>query len=184
MKIVPPPSVKGKRLLTYNEAHEYTRRVPTYLTDKQRARDSKILKQIAVAHDIENDLQKVLDIFFAKCKLLSNTTYWEALRTVWIAAGSTENAQRFKPYFRSSRGARSWFMTPEDTEAFNSFEYPIMLYRAYDDEDDKGISWTSDKDWCEIYAAQRNRKVKSRLFNKDEIYAFISRRGEEEFIVL
>lgn len=184
MQVVPPPSVKGKSLLTYNEAHEYTRRVPTYITDKQRARDAKIAKQIAMAYDVEGDLDKVLAIFFGKCNLLSNTAYWEVLRTVWIAAGSTDNAQRFVPYFRSKRGARSWFMTPEDTEVLNSLEYPITLYRAYDDEDDKGISWTRDKEWCEGYAAAHNRKIKSRTFNRDEIYAYISRRGEEEFLIL
>lgn len=184
MKAVPPPSIKDKRMLTYNEAHEYTRRVPTYLTEKQRARDSKIVKQIVTACDEENDLQKVLCIFFSKCKLLSNPAYWEVLRTVWVAAGSTDNAQRFRPYFLSNRGARSWFMTPEDTEVFNTLEYPIRLYRAYDNEDDEGISWTRDKEWCEDYAKSRGRKIKSRLFDKDEIYAYISRRGEEEFIIL
>ena len=184
MEIVAPPSVEGKRVLTYNEAHKFTRRVPTYLTDKQKARDSKIVKQIAIAHDVENDLQKVLDIFFSKCKLLSNPTYWEVLRTVWIAAGTTENAPKFLPYFRSNRGAKSWFMTVEDTETLNSLTFPIQLWRAYDDDDDKGISWTRDKEWCEGYAEQRDRRIKSAMFNREDIYAYISRRGEEEFIIL
>lgn len=184
MKIVPPPSTKGKRVFTYNETHEFTRRVPTYLTDKQRTRDSRILKQIAVAHDIDNDLEKVLDIFFSKCRLLSNPTYWEVLRTVWIAAGSTENAQRFKPYFLSSRGARSWFMTVEDAESLKNMEFPMTLWRAYDNEEDSGISWTRDKEWCEHYAQSRGRKIKNRTFQREEIYAYISRRGEDEFIVL
>lgn len=184
MKIVPSPSVKGKSVLTYNEAHEFTRRVPTYLTDKQRARDSNIVNQIAIAHDVEGNQRKVLDLFFSKCKLLSNTAYWEVLRTVWVAAGSTELAPKFMPYFRSNRGARSWFMTIEDTETLNSLTFPIQLWRAYDDDDDKGVSWTRDKEWCEGYAEIKGRRIKTAMFDREDIYAYISRRGEEEFIIL
>lgn len=184
MKTVSPPSIKGKRMLAYNEAHEYTRCVPTYLTDRQRERDAKIIRQIAMAHDVEGDAQKVLDIFFGKCRLLSNTAYWETLRTVWVAVGSTELTDRFLPYFRSTRGARSWFMTPEDTAALNSMTFPIRLYRAYDDDDDRGVSWTSNRDWCEKYAVLRGRRMKTAEFNRDDIYAYISRRGEDEFIIL
>ena len=75
-------------------------------------------------------------------------------------------------------------MTVEDRKTFDNMKFPIMLYRAYDSEPDEGISWTSDWNWREKYARMRNRKIKSRTFNKDEIYAYISRRGENEFLIL
>lgn len=75
-------------------------------------------------------------------------------------------------------------MTLEDAETLKSLTFPIQLWRAYDNDDDKGISWTRDKEFCEIYAEQRGRRIKSAMFNREDIYAYISRRGEEEFIIL
>lgn len=184
MEIVNIPPPKGK-VLTYNEAHPFIRRNPTFLTKKQQERDSKIARQIIHTYDVEEDKQKVMDIFFAKCHLLSDPRYWEMLRSVWIACGSTELASRFRPLFLSKRRAQSWFMTPEDSERLESLSFPVKLYRAYEPNvPDEGISWTDDVEWCHQYAKIKNRQVKSRFFTREEIYAYISRRGESEFIVL
>lgn len=183
MEIVSPPKV-NKPVLTYNEAHEFTRRKPTFLTNKQQERDTKIVMQIARAHDVDEDADKLLDIFFSKCKFLSDPVYWEVLRSVWVACGSTELAAKFRPYFLSKRRARSWFMTVEDAAALDSMQFPIQLWRAYDDDDDPGISWTRDYQWCQKYAEIRGRQIKTAVFNRSDIYAYISRRGEEEFLIL
>lgn len=174
----------NKKVLSYNEANPFTRRLPTFLTDKQKARDAKIVKQIAYAYDIEYNKQKLMDIFFKKCHLLSDPVYWEVLRTVWITCGTTENAIQFRPYFQSNRRAKSWFMTPEDANYLDSLNYPITLWRAYDNEVDEGISWTNDYEWCKGYAELRERKIKEDQFNREDIYAYISRRGESEFLIL
>ena len=183
MQIVPPPTPPYGRL-TYNESHEFTRRLPTYITRQQAERDAKIARQLIVAHDIDCDTDKVLNIWFTKSRLLSNPAYWEILRTVWVAVGDTSLVPKFLPYFRSKRGARSWFMTVEDAATLDAMQFPIQLWRAYDDDNDIGISWTRDKEWCEGYARSRNRRVKTALFNRTDIFAYISRRGEEEFIIL
>lgn len=60
---------------TYNEIHDFTHRNPTFLTQKQLERDSKIVKQIVTAHDVECDNEKMLDVFFKKCHLLSNPRF-------------------------------------------------------------------------------------------------------------
>lgn len=183
MKIVDSPKVTGT-IVSYNQVHEYTKRVPTFRSKKQQERDSKIVAQIVRAHDVENDVEKMLDIFFKKQHLLSDPVYWEVLRTVWIAGGSTRNAGKFKPYFLSKRQAESWFMTPEDKEAFDNMKFPIILYRAYDTDEDPGISWTSDRNWCEAYSKLKGKHIKSKEFSQNDIYAFISRRGESEFIIM
>lgn len=169
---------------TYNELHDFTRKIPSYLSKKQMERDAKIAKQIVMAHDVEHNKEKMLGIFFAKHRLLSNPRYWEILRTVWVAAGDASNVGKFRELMKSARPARSWFMTPEDKESFDSFAYPITLWRAYTDDDDHGISWSSSKEWVEIYAAIGGRKIKSKEFRKEDIFAYISRRGEDEFIIL
>ena len=168
MEIVDMPT-PNKKVLTYNEAHPFTRRVPTFLTEKQKVRDSKTVRQIVHAYDIENDKQKLMDIFFSKCHLLSDPVYWEVLRSVWVTCGATENAAQFRPYFSAKRRAKSWFMTPEDAGYLDSLSFPVNLWRAYDDEEDGGVSWTNDYEWCR---------------NREDIYAYISRRGESEFIIL
>jgi hypothetical protein len=63
------------------------------------------------------------------------------------------------------------------------------VYRAYDaerypDDTDPGISWTIDEQWCEGYAKAKGRVVKSRQVERSDIFAYISRSGEEEMIIL
>lgn len=183
MRTVPSPSLPHSHL-TYNESHEFTRRLPTYITQKQAERDAKIARQLIIAHDIDCDPDKVLSIWFSKSRLLSNPAYWEILRTVWVAVGDTSLVPKFLPFFRSKRGAHSWFMTVEDAATLDAMQFPIELWRAYNDDNDIGISWTTNKEWCEGYAKTRNRRVKSAMFNREDIFAYISRRGEEEFIIL
>ena len=172
-----------KYVIAENESRAFTRRVPS-LPEKQLMRDSKIITQIIRAWDIEGDAEKVKDIFFRKCHLLSNPRYWEVLRSVWVIAGKTENAKEFKHYLKSARPCRSWFMTVEDAQALDKMEFPITVYRAYESEPDEGISWTLDKEWCEEYAMGKGRKVKSRVVERKDIFAYVSRRGEEEIMIL
>lgn len=171
------------RSLAYNEQHEFTRRVPS-LSPRQSARDGKIAMQIARAWDIEHNAEKSKEIFFSKCRLLSHPHYWEILRTVWAVSGSTENADEFRPYFKSSRPCKKWFMTKEDAETLDAMPFPLTVYRAYDSEPDPGISWTLDKEWCDGYAEAHGRKVKSRTVEREEVFAYVSRRGEEEIMIL
>ena len=163
---------------------EFTRRVPTGLSAKQMAQDAKIARQMVQAWDVEKSVDKLLDIWFRKSRLLSNPRYWELLRTVWCAAGSTDNADRFRPYFKSSRPCRGWFMTPEDAAELEKMEFPLKVWRAYDREPDPGISWTINEEWCHQYAEGMGRQVKERLVSRDEVFAFISRRHEQEIIIL
>ena len=177
--------------LEENRRTDFTRRIPTGLSDKQMARDSKIAMQILRAAEGGTDggaEQRVLDLFFRKAKLLSNPRYWELMRTVWIAAGSTETAQQFRTLMKSDRPCRSWFMTPEDAEALDKMEFPITVWRAYDairyPMIDPGISWTLDREWCEGYAKSKGRIVKQREVYRNEIFAYVTRRSEEEIIIL
>ena len=102
MKELPKYSVPtyNPNSTAYNERSDFTRRIPTGLSDKQMARDSKIAMQLIRAD--ENSHQQMLDLFFRKAKLLSNPRYWELMRTVWVAAGSTETAQLFRTRGRGS----------------------------------------------------------------------------------
>lgn len=173
--------------LAVNQRSDFTRRIPA-LPEKQLARDSKIFKQIFVAWDVEGNPDKVIEIFLSKAHLLSNPRYWELMRTVWIAAGSTETAHIFRKLMKSARPCRSWFMTPEDADELDGMTFPLTVWRAYDKcytpETDPGISWTIDKEWCEEYAQKKGRIIRSRTVTREEIFAYVSRRGESEVIIL
>lgn len=182
MQIIELPKAKGS-FLTYGQAHDYKRRIPTYRTKKQAERDRKIVGQIIRAWEVDEDPDKVLDIFFAKHRLLSDPVYWETLRTVWIACG-TGQADRFIPLFKADRRAKSWLMTIEDKEHLDSLDYPVTLYRACHEDNPQGISWTDDLDWCMNYAKVHGLQVYRSKFYRNEITAYFSRRGESEFIVL
>lgn len=173
--------------LAPNQHTDFTRRIPS-LKPKQLARDAKIASQIIRAHEA-GDTEKVLDIFCSKAYLLSNPRYWELMRTVWIAAGSTETANLFRLMMKSSRPCKSWFMTPEDAAALDAMTFPLTVWRAYDIElcprnTDPGISWTLDKQWCREYAEANGRVMKTMQVERKDVFAYISRRGEEEIIIL
>ena len=170
------------RGLAVNERTDFTRRIPA-LPEKQLARDAKIVGQIIRAYEAGRG-QEVLDIFRRKARLLSNPRYWEVMRTVWVAVGSTETAQLFRTLMQSSRPCRSWFMTPEDAAALEAMPFPLTVWRAYDADPDPGISWTLDEQWCSGYAKAKNRRIKSMQVSRDQVFAYVSRRGEEEVIVL
>lgn len=184
MYILEPSIMRtDSRSLAFNRHSDFTRRLPAY-PPKVQARVSKIASQLIHAWDVEEGAEKVKDIFFRKAHLLPNPSYWELLRTVWVAAGRTENVHEFLPFFRSSRPSRSWFMTVEDAQVLDGMEFPLTVWRAYDSEPDPGISWTIDREWCEEYASAKGRKVKSREVNREDVFAYVSRRGEEEIIIL
>jgi hypothetical protein len=193
MKELPKYSIGtyDPRALEANRRTDFTRRIPTGLSDKQMARDSKIAMQLVRIDQEGGDraAEKMLDLFFRKAKLLSNPRYWELMRTVWVAAGSTETAQLFRTMMKSQRPCRSWFMTPEDAAALDAMQFPVLVHRAYDAvrypaDTDPGISWTLDGQWCREYAAKKGRVIKSRMVYRSDVFAYISRRGEEEMILL
>lgn len=178
--------------LEENRRTDFTRRIPTGLSDKQMARDSKIAMQL-IRIDQEDGARfdgKMIDLFVRKAKWLSNPRYWELLRTVWLAAGSTETAPLFRMMMKSQRPCRSWFMTPEDAHALDAMQFPITVWRAFDpkydgeDAGDPGISWTLDYKWCLDYAEKKGRIIRKRQVHRSDIFAYITRRGEEEIIIL
>lgn len=187
--------------LAPNQRTDFTRRIPTGFSQRQLDRDARIITQIVRAYDEGGP--RVLDIFLRKAKLLTNPRYWEVMRTVWVAAGNTETADIFRTMMKSRRPCRSWFMTPEDAQALDAMQFPLTVWRAYsmqyiDDlphdtspgdivdlpNNDPGISWTIDKEWCIGYARSKGSVVRERQVWRGDIFAYVTRRGESEMIIL
>lgn len=188
MREIPKYSVPtyNPNSLVDNERTDFTRRIPS-LSEKQLARDSKIAMQLVRAQ--EQGADAMIDIFIHKAKLMSNPRYWEFMRTVWVAAGSTETAPIFRKLMKSTRPCKGWFMTPEDAADLDKMQFPLLVHRAYDaesypDDTDPGISWTLDMEWCRGYTKSKGRVIKSRMVERNEIFAYVTRRGESEIIIL
>lgn len=186
--IILPPNIKNTKAGSpfSNEQSDFTRRLPTFLTERQRMRDAKIVQRLIRICDDEKDYRKGIDYFKEKMRLMSDPLYWEALRTIWVLCGSTETANEFRPMMKSKRRCRNWFMTPEDKASLDEMQFPLTVWRAYDPtlDPDPGLSWTTDRKWCEEYAAKKGRAVKERTVTREEVFAYISRRGESEIIIL
>ena len=168
----------------YNETVPMTRRYPE-LPRKQLERDSKITTKIIRAHDVNCDLEEVLDLWRKYHTLLSNPRYWEVLKTVWIAAGYTAIAGEFRHYMQNNRPCRHYFMAPEEHEALRQMNFPMKVYRACNSEQDGGISWTTNIETAIEFAARgKNQKILCRTVERSEVFAYINRRGEDEIIIL
>lgn len=161
-----------------------TRRYPD-LKAKQRVRDSKIAMQIIRAWDIEKDAGKVFSIFQAKKKNLSDYRYWETLRTVWVVCGRLERVEEFKKLFSANRRYKYYFSTPEEAERLRQLDDVLTVYRACNEENDGGISWTLSKEYAQYYKeSYQKEKIITRQVHKADVFALIERNAEEEILIL
>lgn len=161
-----------------------TRRYPK-LSSKVLRRDAEIAKRIISAWDTYNDSDKVLEIFLKEKNNLSDERYWELMRTVWIISGSVLNAQIFRSLMLSKRKEKYYFSTPEEAAQLREYFEPFSVYRATNDENDGGISWTTSLEYAEWYKSKYNKKIiMLRTVTKNEVFAFIDRNNESEMIIL
>lgn len=167
-----------------NELVPMTRRYPT-LKRKVAERDSKIARKLIQAWDQEKDQDKVLEIYLNNKHLLSHYRYWELMRTVWIACGSVERSDLFRQLMKSTRPHSYYFSTPEEAKALRGLPSQVPVFRATDDPQDKGLSWTLSKAYAEAYMIQFSKEhLVELLAPKTLFFAYINRNKEEEIIIL
>jgi hypothetical protein len=171
-------------VLGNNQSVPMTRRYPN-LPNKVLKRDSEIIKKIISAWDLENDADKVLSFYLKENKNLSDFRYWEVLRTVWILCGSIDNADLFRKLMQSSRKQKYYFSTPEEAKFLRELPEQVQIYRATNNINDNGLSWTLSKEYAEYYkTAYQKDKVISKIINKKQIFAYIERNLESEVVIL
>jgi hypothetical protein len=95
------------------------------------------------------------------------------------------NTHNRKPEQVQEIGSALVMLDYNDLYEYDEIEpIPLTVWRAYDAEPDPGISWTLDEQWCLGYARAKGRRVKQMQVSRDQVFAYVSRRGEEEVIVL
>lgn len=167
-----------------NELIPMTRRYPD-LPEKVLRRDSKIVMQIARAWDVEQDAEKVLQLFVKNSQKLSSYRYWELLRSVWIVCGSLENAGMFSLLMKAKKPNKHYFSTPEEHDKLRNMPEEINVYRACNKYNDGGLSWTTSLEYARKYQIDFHRNfINMRKVNKSDVFAYIERNNEFEIILL
>ncbi|WP_435416289.1 hypothetical protein [Polaribacter aestuariivivens] len=155
------------------------------LPRKVALRDSKIAKQIINAWDFEQDKEKVFKLFVKNCDKLSSQRYWELLRTVWIVCGNLENVGMFKLLMNAKKKKKYCFSTPEEAKLLREMPDEFKVYRACNEKDDGGISWTYSKDYAFYYKDAFNKKrVLEHTVKREDVFALINRNQEYEILLL
>lgn len=161
-----------------------TRRYPKLATKALR-RDAKIAARIIHLWDVEKNADAALRHYLKEQDQLSDERYWELLRTLWIIAGKREHWPIFRALFTATRPQRHYFSTPEEQARLRAMPATFTVYRATDDHDDGGLSWTISKQYATDYARMYHREtILARTIEKAQAFAFIERNGEEEIIIL
>lgn len=167
-----------------NERVFMTRRYPD-LPRKVLMRDSEISKKLIAAWDVRRSSEELLQIFLDNMKNLSDERYWETLRTVWTLCGKTENAPFFRKLMLSPRRSRYYFSSPEDAAALRALPEPIQVWRACNEPNDGGISWSINLDYVKDYQVVYERKmIIAREVLRKDVFALILRNMEDEIIIL
>jgi len=167
-----------------NEKIEMTRRYFD-LPRKVALRDSKICKQIGIAWDFDQDKEKVFKLFLKNSQLLSSQRYWELLRSVWIICGSLENIEMFRLLMNSNKKDKYCFSTPEEAKLLREMPDEFKVYRACNEQYDRGISWTYDLGYAEYYKETFNKLlIVSKTIKKSDVFALINRNKESEILIV
>lgn len=170
-------------ILANNEQVSMTRRFPN-LPQKILRRDSEIVKKIMLAWDVEHDRNKVFDIYLKEHKNLSDERYWELMRTVWVICGGLDNVETFKKLMKSSRKQKHYFSTPEESKKLRELPEKFIVYRAANEENDSGISYTLSEEYAFYYQKLYYKKhIFSKMIDKKEVFALIDRNLESEIVL-
>lgn len=167
-----------------NEFQPMTRR-HFDLKKKVLLRDSKIADKLIKAWDIEKNEKKLLSIFLKEHKNLSSQRYWELMRSIWVICGNLSNVHTFKVLMHSTRPYKALFSTPEESKELREMPNYFKVYRATNNINDGGISWTISKKYTHEYKLKYNKRIViEKTIFKNDVFAYINRNNEFEIILL
>jgi hypothetical protein len=113
----------------------------------------------------------------------SKKDYWEVIANVWTDTENVyENHLAWEQLLFLEFSDSHLMMDEEDAKFFNELPNTITIYRG--GVDDKGYSWTLDKEKAEWFASRFNfdYEVFEKTINKSDAIAYLSDRNESEII--
>lgn len=113
----------------------------------------------------------------------SFTEYWSILGEIWTDSENIySNISAWKNLLDTKVKAKIYFMTDKEIVQFENLPKTLTVYRGSTHD---GLSYTLNKDVAKWFAKRFDKKGKifTRKIKKSEVFAFISRRREEEVII-
>lgn len=142
------------------------------------------IKGIGISHRSQNWLK-------FKQPIRLNRSRWRILRDVWVDQENIfENYSKWKQLLKLPRdysGMNNDFMTPEESSYIQFLARQHVVYRGSKQKETlSGLSWTLSHDTAKFFADRFGQKgiIKQKTISSQDIYAYISSRGEEEIILL
>ncbi|ENV4252631.1 hypothetical protein ACFJ9Q_004486 [Vibrio parahaemolyticus] len=128
-----------------------------------------------------------LDFFVRSAPAIQDdSTYWDVLGTLWKAQGSHQHQGVWSSLFTCLRRNKHKVMKSSERKAFAKLPKVITAYRAINDESEieTALCWTLSEDIAKrVFSQGGRRKVVSKQFTKDEVFAYFNRRKEQEILV-
>jgi hypothetical protein len=119
---------------------------------------------------------------------LDDKSYWELLSDIWIDSENIyQNQQTWKLLLKSKRSNKEFFMDKKERKSFNKLQEEITVYRGHDGKNEKGFSYTLSKEKAKWFAQRfnsQNSQIKELTIKKEDAFALLMRRGEQEIIII
>lgn len=129
-----------------------------------------------------------LEAFCDIMRKLKSKQYWEILGEVWINSENIwQNKQRWFKLLSSKAFDRQYFMSKEDAKFLEKLPNTVTVYRGFvPEQNHDGFSYTLSKNKAIWFSNRFNKKGKvlTRTVKREEIFAYMSGRGEQEVIIL
>jgi len=130
-----------------------------------------------------------LDAFMEIQDELTDDEFWSLLADIWT---DSENIPEMRDYWdellASPRPGRLSMMRDDERIEYDSLPDIVTIYQGHTEERDDGWSWTTDPNIASWFA-DRFAKIEGSTpyvttakVKKDEIHAFLTRRGESEVL--
>lgn len=120
---------------------------------------------------------------------ISDREYWEILASIWIDSENIfEFKDQWKLYLSSDRPGQEFFMDEEEREFLKSLPDQFEVYRGYAIGLNKdGFSYSLDRDVALKFKKRTfksSSKVMKKTVNKQDVFAYINGRSEQEIIII
>lgn len=118
---------------------------------------------------------------------MDDKAYFELLGSIWSDSENIgRNLDLWKELLFETRFTnQEYFMDEKEREAFNKLPDQLTIYRGHQGVNKDGLSWTLSQEKAEWFANRfsADGKVVSKTIAKDQIFAYLSGRNEEEIII-
>lgn len=132
-----------------------------------------------------------IDAFEDVMNDMTDEEYWNTLSDIWVDSESIgTEPERWKGLLMSNRGSKEFFMRDDERDELAKLPDKFTVYRGYSENDPEefGMSWSTDPlvaEWFARRFARNNDKIilEELQVAKDEVFAYVTRRGEDEIIL-